>query len=91
MEGHIYGTSHLFYFSITYKFKIITGDEYVYPLHGLALGKCLNYLTGESRYHPFDAMEDAHSTRIICEKAAKELGYGSLHDFLIETNLMRQL
>ena len=46
-----------------------------------SLESCMLNLMGKERITPFDALEDAESTRLICEFGAQALGIGSLKEF----------
>ena len=46
-----------------------------------SLESCMMNLIGKERIAPFDALEDAESTRHICEFGAQALGIGSLKEF----------
>ena len=46
-----------------------------------SLESCMKSLIGKERITPFDALEDAESTRHICEFGAQALGIGSLKEF----------
>ena len=46
-----------------------------------SLESCMMNLIGKERITPFDALEDAESTRHICEFGAQALGIGSLKEF----------
>ena len=52
----------------------------------LNLDSCLNYFFNENQEDPHNAYFDADDCRRISEQGAKQLGYGSLREFIVNND-----